>query len=557
MPTPRLADELSASFKAAIEQRLREGYAPIRVAGGKGSAVAQAAADLHQPRTRLFSWLRRQEKDKQLGKPHFMPDWTLWNRGAIEQRNPAMRAARRWLLTACQNDTAVHPSFWANLQAYANYTGAQILVGPFTYQLGVFTDHTTRANVFAEQVREYLRFERQECGPVLFCAEMNTLPTATRPLSGLQTYTRGAWGVFPHAKVALETIPAMPGKDPPIMMTTGCCTVENYIAKKAGLKAAFHHVIGATMVEIDAQGRHFCRQINATDDGSFYDLGCLAKDGVVTNGHRVAAINWGDIHRAILDPAVALGAWGLDAASLNQLDAANSMIDRLRPYDQFFHDLFHGEAINHWQSDRPHERYVLHVQDRLNVAREVGGCASFLRATKREFCRSHVVESNHDYWIARWLQKADVRQDLENATAFHRWNYAVHQAIEEGAEHFSIFRHVLHEADPVGMEGVNFVPIGSSFEICQDRGGIECGLHGHVGTNGARGSTANLATAAIKINKGHDHQAGILDGVYSAGVCATDPNLQKGPSSHSKSHIVTYLNAKRSIITMQGERWRA
>jgi hypothetical protein len=68
---------------------------------------------------------------------------------------------------------------------------------------------------------------------------MNTLPTAVRPLSGLTSYTRGRWGVFPHAKVALETVPAMPGQEPPIIMTTGCCTVENYIPKKAGVKGGF------------------------------------------------------------------------------------------------------------------------------------------------------------------------------------------------------------------------------------------------------------------------------------------------------------------------------
>jgi hypothetical protein len=556
MGTPAIAPELSLKFKVAIEKRLREGYSPMGVSGGKGSSVYAAARDLNEAAVRINAWVQRQRKNKAAGVPDFLPDWNLWNRAALGRGGKVVTAARRWLLTACQNDTPVHAGFWRNLTAYADHIGAEILVGPFTYQLGTFTDHTTRNNVFAEQVRPFLRFDRQECGNVLFCAEMNTLPTANRPLSGLQTYTRGQWGVFPHAKVALETVPAMPGKDPPIIMTTGCCTIENYIPKKAGLKAAFHHVIGATIVEIDHQGRHFCRQINAVEDGSFQDLDTVVKSGSVTSGHRIAAINWGDIHRAILDPAVAMGAWGIDAETLAP-HSEESMLDALRPFDQFFHDLFHGEAINHWQADKPHERYVLHVKNRLDVDREAKACAAFLRATKRDWCRSDVVESNHDYWIARWLQKTDIRQDLTNATAFHRWNLAVHQAIEQGAENFSIFRHVLHEADPAGMEGVNFIPIGSSFEICKDRGGIECGLHGHVGTNGSTGSTQNLTRVAIKINKGHDHQATVHDGVYSAGVCATDRNLQKGPSSHSKSHIVTYLNSKRTIITMQGDRWRA
>ncbi|MEX0842496.1 MAG: hypothetical protein WD039_09465, partial [Xanthobacteraceae bacterium] len=364
------------------------------------------------------------------------------------------------------------------------------------------------------------------------------------------------WGVFPHAKIALETVPAMPGNPPPLLMTTGCCTVENYIPKKAGLKAKFHHVIGATLVEIDAKGRHFCRQINAAEDGSFQDLDHHVAAGKVTPGKRVAAITWGDIHRSILDPAVALAAWGMDAATLMPA-SAESMIDVLRPFDQFFHDLFHGESISHWQADKPHERYPLMLAGRLDAAAEVAACARFLRAADRPWCRAHVVESNHDDWIRRWLQRANPHEDLINCEAYHRWNLAALQAARRGELTFSIFRHALREADPHSLEGINFIPIGASFEICRDRGGIECGLHGHLGPNGARGSTNNLARVAIKINKGHDHNAGIVDGVFSSGACGFDRNMIKGPSTFSPSHTITYPNAKRTIVTMQGEAWRA
>jgi hypothetical protein len=557
MPAPPIAEEISVKFKAAIEKRLRAGYSPQGVAGGKGSSVQWAAKDIPVDQRRLSSWVRRQKLNTENGKKSFSPDWTLWNRSATSiSRGHIMPPARRWLVTAAQNDTPVHDRFWQNLKAYAAFVGAEILVGPFTYQLGTFTDHTTRNNVFAEAVRSHLRFERVECGDVLFCAEMNTLPTAERPLSGLHTYTRGQWGVFPHAKVALETVPAMPGKMPPVIMTTGCCTVENYIPKKAGLKAAFHHVIGATLIEIDPQGRHFCRQINAVEDGSFQDLDHAVSAGKVTAGHRVAAITWGDVHRSVLEQGAARAAWGLDAATLAPV-SETSMLDDLRPFDQFFHDLFHGAAINHWQEDKHLERYPLHVAGKLNVAAEVVGCSQFLRATERQWCRSHVVESNHDYWILRWLQRADPRKDLTNAEAFYRWNLAAMEAGRLGDETFSIFRHVLKEADSRNLEGINFIPIGSSFEICRDRGGIECGLHGHLGSNGTRGTTSNLARVAIKINKGHDHTATIHDGVYSAGANGDDPALKKGPSSHSASDIIVYPNSKRTIITKHGDRYRA
>jgi hypothetical protein len=362
--------------------------------------------------------------------------------------------------------------------------------------------------------------------------------------------------VFPHAKVALETVPAMAGQEPPIIMTTGCCTVENYIPKKAGVKARFHHVIGATLVELDVFGRHFCRQINATEDGAFQDLDRVVAAGKVTPGKRVAAITWGDIHAAKLDPTIAASAWAIDPKTLVPA-GEDGMIDDLRPFDQFFHDLFDGESINHWQEGRPHERYELHVAGRLDVAAEVRQAVAFLRGSQRPWCQSHVVESNHDLWLSRWLQKADDRRDLTNAEAYHRWNLAVIEAARRGETDFSIFRHVLREADERGLEGIDFIPEGASFQICRDRGGIECGVHGHLGPNGTRGTTANLSRMGTKINKAHDHTASIHDGAYSAGVCGPNRRLRKGPSTHSASHVITYPNAKRTIITMQRGAWRA
>lgn len=559
MPQPAIAPALSRKWKAGIERALREGYSPYGQAGLLGSSISHAARQLPVDRDRLTTWVKSQIKREAEGKPNFLPDWSLWNQAAGAEPASRPRQARRWLLTAAQNDTAIHSKFWTNLKAYASAIGAEIVVGPFTYQLGVFEDHNTRSNVFAEAIRSHLQFDRMECGDVLFCAEMNTLPTAVRPLSGLHSYTRGRWGVFPHAKIALESVPAMPGSTPPILMTTGCCTVENYIAKKAGLKAKFHHVIGATLVEIDVKGRAFCRQINATEDGAFQDLDCVVAGGKVTPGRRIAAFNPGDIHREVLDPAVALGVWGikLDAPAEDDV-RGDCLVDVLRPLDQFFHDLFHGQAINHWQKDKPFERYPLHLAGKLDVAAEVGRAAAFLRRSQRPSCRTHVVESNHDEWIWRWLQRADPHSDFVNAEAFHRWSLATLEAVRRGEADFSIFRHVLREADPLALEGIDFIPIGASHSILRDRGGgIECGAHGHLGPNGSRGTTASLSKTSVKINKGHDHTATVLDGVYSAGVCGDDPLFNKGPSSHSPSHIVTYPNGKRTIITMQGSAWRA
>ena len=88
--------------------------------------------------------------------------------------------------------------------------------------------------------------------------------------------------------------------------------------------------------------------------------------------------------------------------------------------------------------------------------------------------------------------------------------------------------------------------------------GIECGMRGHRGPNGSRGNPNSLRNLGRKCNIGHSHTAAILDGIYVAGIsCGMDLGYNKGPSSWSQSHIVTYPNAKRAIITMKSGKWRA
>lgn len=475
----------------------------------------------------------------------------------VEHSNDA-GPVRRYLLTAAQDDTDVHTPFWENLLTYAAHLGAEVMVGPFTYNKAVFSDHETRNGAFRAELQPYLRYDQVDLGPLLFCAEMNTLPTATHPLSSLEPYTGLKWGVFPHAKIQLVSVPTVVGQPAKQIMTTGCCTLPNYILKKAGLKAQFHHCIGATLVEIDAAGRLWCRQINAASDGSFYDLDALVAEGEVSHGHRVEAITWGDIHREKVDPDVADAAWGFDVETETSTPRPDTMIDALRPRYQFYHDLFDGEPRNSHRIKDHRFRFQMVLNGTDLVEDAVGLSSRFLRSTEREFCQSVVVFSNHDDQLSRWLDTADFREDAANALYFLRLQTVRYEAMARGEKRFNIFRHALAQADPKRLSGIEFVDDDQSFVICQSAGGVECGMHGHLGINGARGNAVQLTKTSMKINKGHDHSPSIHAGVYTAGLSGLlDQGYNKGLSGWAHTHIVTYPNGKRTLVTMTGGRWRA
>lgn len=556
MPAPAMAQDRQQRIKGALECALRAGFNPPgRDLGGRGSATTEAARALAEAghaetRHSVAAFLRSQARRQARGQDHLTPDWSLFSRPGVAPGEVRRGEVRRWLLTAAQDDTDVHPRFWGNLQAFAQYLGAEIVVAGFTYQQVRHTDRMTLAQTYRPEVRPFLRFDPLECGPVIFCAEMNTLPTAVRPLSGLTAYTRGRTGIFPHAKLAYQTVPQMPGQPVPSLMTTGACTVPNYIPKKAGLKAGFHHILGATLVEVDGEGRAWCRQISATREGSFQDLDVQVRGGQVSAGHRVAAITWGDIHLPSVPDEVFGWLWGA---------RADAMLEALRPRFQFFHDLLSFEmSSRHVDQDPLHWARMVY-RGLSGVEAHVAEGAAFLRATERDFCQSVMIESNHDDRLLQWARRDADRRDVQNAAYWHRCNLAQLEAERDRLEGFNLLRWALQRADPRGLEGIEMVPMGGSFTICQDSGGIECGMHGHQGPNGSRGTAAGLARMATRITIGDKHSPEICDGVYIAGMTGDlDQGYNTGPSSWARAHVVAYPNGKRSIITQAPcGRWRA
>lgn len=464
---------------------------------------------------------------------------------------------KRWLVTAAQDETRIDARFWANLLAYSHHLGAELLVAGFTYNKSLFEDHASRSGYFDEVLRPYLIHDNRMLGPVLFAAKMNILPTAVKPLSGLETYSRGDWAIFPHVKTQLVSVPSLPGRSASHVMTTGACTVPNYIEKKAGLKAEFHHSIGAVLVEVDSEGRQWCRHLGAAQDGSFQDLGVKVRDGVVSTGHRVEQITWGDIHREKLDPVVAMTSWGFDLATETIRDTG-SMAHTLRPRHQAFHDLLDFMPRNHHRRGDHHFAFKMLTGGTDRVVDGIAASARFLRATAFDWTTSVVVASNHHDALQRWLREADPRGDPANARYWCELNAEMYRNMESGDSNFDVFAWALRQHDPARLEDIVFVPRNGSYLVCQAAGGVEIGMHGDEGPNGARGSSTNLVKVAVRMNVGHAHSPSILDGVYTAGLSGQmDQGYNSGPSGWSHSHIVTYASGKRALITILDGKWRA
>lgn len=472
---------------------------------------------------------------------------------------PKPGKVQRYILTCAQNNTYLHEGLWQNIRALAKHYDAKIMVSQYTYNKEAYGPKAVKPGTqkasdteklwYDPRIKDYVYDKSAELAPgLIWCGEINILPTAIRPLSGFESYTGRATGIFPHPKLAMESIAS--GKHEPTKFnyTTGTLTQRNYIQKKAGQKAEFHHCYGALLVEVTTDG-WWVRQLNGDSDGTIYNLTMRVKDGKITTGHRAKAINWGDIHAGETDPVVEEVQWG-----------PGGVLDTLRPEHQFAHDILNFHSRNHHEAKDPHKRFERYVQGQDNVAIEVDGVRALLNKMHRNWCETDVVDSNHDKALERWLREADARNDPVNAIFYYEAQLAKYNAIASGDKDFHLLEWACRRAalPDDHIHRVRFLRQDESFILCHDNnGGIECGMHGHLGPNGTAGNAAAFAKMGRKANVGHTHSTGIHDGVWTAGTSSKlDMGYNSGPGSWSHSFIITYENGKRCICTIwKGKAW--
>ena len=492
---------------------------------------------------------------------------------------PKKGKVKRYLCTTAQNNTYLHDELYENLVAYAKDIGAEILVSRFAYQRSGLNRGGDKAEwaptyedqrmsltveevaknpetlygsdryVWAEEVYDHVSDERLELAPgLVWCGEWQRSPTTVNPLSGFQVYTGQKSGIFPHVKLCMESVPTSKHEPAKYNYTTGTITMRNYIQKGAGLKAEFHHCYGALLVEVDSDGDWFCRQLSADSDGTFYDLDAKVQDGKVTRGHRVEGLTLGDIHRERIDPVVA------------QITA--KLHDDLDPKRTFYHDIINFGTRNHHDAKDPFKRFKRHVHGEEDVRAEVEQAMDYINHQSAHWPDTEhvIVDSNHDRALERWLREADWRHDPINMMFYMESVHAKLSAIANDNDEFHMLGHwwKVHEGTH-GVSNVRFLDEDESLVICDDaHGGIECGMHGHLGANGGRGNIRSFAKMGRRANIGHSHTAGIVEGIWQAGTNSLmDLEYNKGLSSWSHSDILTYENGKRCMITMRNGKYKA
>ena len=392
--------------------------------------------------------------------------------------------------------------------------------------------------------------ERVHIAPgIVWCGEMNILPTAINPFSGLESYAGMQSCVLPHVKMFMQSVPSGKYEDTKFNYTTGTVTQRNYIQRKAGLKAEQYHSYGGLLVEVDSDGDWFVRQLQANDAGTIHDLNIEVRGGALKKNVRPLAILHGDIHVSQLNDEIYNIVWG-----------DTGLMDTLKPKEQHLGDILTFSSKSHHDDLNPHRQYKLFIQGKDDIQAELLDVFGFLRKSKKPYCKSIVINSNHHNHMKRWLLEKKNLEDYTNVKFWFDFHSRVYKLLlEKPNAYIDYFQEGLKIAvnDPKlkGLESIKFLREDESYILAGD---IECGMHGHLGPNGSRGNIRTLARTCRKANIGHSHTAGIVEGVYQAGTYSKlDLDWTHGPSSWTHSSVLTHANGMRQIITFYNGKWRA
>ena len=485
----------------------------------------------------------------------------------------------RWYVCTCaQNNTRVVDGF-RNLEALVRWLGkrpdtdvAELIVGTVTYNKNAYGHGLTQkgGNSLEDQelwydpeVRPYLVEHDVLLAPgLVFAGRQNILPTRKFPLSNKADLNGRLSNIVPHTKMHLESVPAMVDEATKLNLTTGAVTMRNYLRKDAGLVAEQEHTYGAAVIGVDSDGDWYPMHIELGRSGEVQWCGpdgysaITVADGEVAavrtgrvdnNSSVVEAINWGDTHAVELDLWVRELAFG-----------EGGILDTLRPRVQFHNDLLSFRSRSHHEIKDFFRSYEKHAEGADSVEDEVRVTADVLAYSERDWCETVVVPSNHDRHLERWVNEAEHRLDPLNARFWAECLLAKLEAIEEGLKDFSLMEWALRKKGSIGP--VRFLSEDESYVVAKQPRfpGVECGLHGDLGPNGARGSTSNLLKLGRPINKGHDHIVTRRGLVMSAGGLPHSRRFpyMRGPNSHSIALITTFKNGARSHIIMWNYKWR-
>lgn len=355
-------------------------------------------------------------------------------------------------------------------------------------------------------------------------------PTQPDPIQGLERISNKEHSViYASPKQRLKSVASPSLVLPRVIMTPGACTNPYAKATRAGMISNMDHVMGGIIVEVVSNTIYHFRQVQADRFGHFVDMGVkyLQKDRTVKM--KTAAIIAGDWHSGYTDPVVR--------------KATVDMLGFFKPNDLILHDFFDGISVNHHIDHKFILKAMMGEQNNLSSELQMTAVELSVLANKAKNIK--IVKSNHDEFLDKWLEEGKYLEDTTNHII--GLELALAKARGQDPLQYGLSKYQ-------NFKNVTFLKTDESYKLTPK--GIECGAHGHLGANGARGSNSGMEKAYTNSVTGHSHSPEIQRGAWTVGTSSyLKLNYNRGPSSWMQTHCIVYENGSRQLINMIQGKW--
>lgn len=458
----------------------------------------------------------------------------------------------RFVITAAVQAAPLHKASLAALEGYCKSQGAQLIIMPMRAHMrpnegqpDVFdpallpyqdlfatefvfnsTLRAIEAHLNPQQIQPLTGLRRLKGGDFQF-ADAGNKEGSTRLTGALSRRTKTSI-IIAHPKQAMEPLATGNTSTPRVIHTTGSITLPDYQPNRVGRIATEDHVLGALVVEIDGS-KFWLRQLQMDQDGSFVDLGVRYLANGTSQAERAEAFVMGDLHAGSEDPS-AVAAW-------------KESFEILKPRRLFLHDVFDGTSVSHHlEKQRITKALVEKHFKTLNA--EIGKLQEVLadvRSSLPEDTETVIVASNHDNFLARYLNAGRYIDDNVNFETAHRMVVAT----LDGEEPLQKW------VDPQGT--MTWLDRNQDFFV----EGFQCGAHGDVAVNGQRGSPAANEASHGAAMVGHAHTPSIRHRLYTVGTTShLRLGYNDGPSTWLHCSGVIYARGHRQLIVSIDGSWR-
>lgn len=487
--------------------------------------------------------LARQQAPDIFGDVHIH---TLFNTGTFSALRDTIRTCKRFVITTAVNGCKVHKPFLASLKVYCAANDAELLIMVASDP----THNRDRGNKDAARVSErYGTIDKDLAGEHIILQDtqlnsnlkISTIKTSAKqinPTTGMDRIAqRNGSTIMASPKQFQYPVAVSNLKLPHMVLTTGAVTrsdysTDNYMSERLAYFADHDHQIGALVVEIEDDEMFHYRQIQAAEDGTFYEIARGVAAKYTPNGSKTAKASdlvLGDWHSGETDLVVA-----------TQWKKLAGIID---PNHILIHDGFNGLSVNPHEDEDTVMKTQRAIAQQLDLESEVRQYAADLDDLSKYARKSLViVKSNHDEFLNRYIKKAKYVDDPHNQKMALQCALAMIDGLDP-------LQYAIEEL--VGLDAktnVRWLKRNEDFKTA----GIQLGAHGDKGPDGAKGNLALMEKSYGLSVTGHSHKPMILRGAWSVGTSSyLKLNYNEdSPSSWINASCIVWPNGQRQLVNV-------